>query len=80
MTFEVYVAEYPGDEWWMSFAGAIGAPDDKLESVAAALMGAGSAGWFSTRIPALQGKTPQEVLSTEPKGLFIVRTVLGRMP
>ena len=80
MPIEILVAEYPGDSVWTHFAKTIGATDDKILSVANALLGAGSAGWLQSPVPALDGKSPQEVLDHFPDGRLIVRSLIMRMP
>jgi hypothetical protein len=80
MTVSVLLAEYPGDLAWRRFASAYGSTSDEIHSVAAAVLGARSAIWFKTGIPALGGLSPSEVLNDNPDGESILRTVIMRMP
>jgi hypothetical protein len=80
MTLSVLLTEYPGDLAWRGFASAYGSTSDDIHSVAAAVLGAQSAAWFKTGIPALEGLSPSEVLNANSAGESIVRTVIMRMP
>jgi hypothetical protein len=87
--------EYPGDDAWRRFVdvfrpawverpdkgkvvSAIG--DEEFAIVLVDSMGDRAIEWFSTPIGALDKRTPSDVLSNEPSGRTIIRTLLMRMP
>ncbi|WP_156420671.1 MULTISPECIES: antitoxin Xre/MbcA/ParS toxin-binding domain-containing protein [unclassified Sphingopyxis] len=79
MSFEVLVAEYPGDGAWSQFAQAVGAADDKIPSVTYAVLGDRSLSWLEAPVPALDGKSPREVLNERPNGELIIRSLVMRI-
>lgn len=80
MTKSVLLAEYPGDLAWRRFASAYGSTGNDIKHVAAAVLGAPSALWFETGIPALEGLSPSEVFNANSNGEKIIRAVIMRMP
>jgi hypothetical protein len=54
--------------------------NQQLASVLSSLMGAGAIDWYLHPIPALNDKTPNEVMENEVHGIRVLRTLLMRMP
>ena len=89
MSIAILVHEYPGDQAWDHFVsviasgsqdGSLKLADKAIARVLTASMGARASDWLDYHVPALEGRTPTDVLSSHPDGAKAIRTVLMRMP
>jgi hypothetical protein len=85
--------EFPGDELWHDFASAVLREVDvpRLEAVfdgidvetaqvIKALAGDRAPVWYTSRVPALDGATPSQVVAEFADGPLIIRSLLMRFP
>lgn len=87
--------EYPGDDSWFNYVSVFSKnwnnylhesqdlsllADKQLAAIISTKMGKNANIWFFSPCPALESRTPKEVLENEPSGNLILRTLLMRMP
>ena len=89
MSIDILIAEYPGDLAWQRFVDVfphqpgrprLGLQDEGIERVLAGDMGENGSRWLEYPVPALEHRTPSDVLANHPQGQLAVRSVLMRMP
>lgn len=80
MAVAALVAGYPGDDAWTRFARAWDARGETVDAVAHAILGDASERWMRTSVPALEGRTPLDVLEAEREGERAIRSLVMRLP
>lgn len=92
---ELLINQYPGDTAWENFYHVFKddwncldnkdeylhvISDEKIAAVIAVKMGNRGLSWFSSTIPALDGKTPAQVFYSSPNGKLAIKNLIMRMP
>jgi hypothetical protein len=86
--------EYPGNEAWSNFVACflvewqsfekkeklVSRLDEDIAIVLSYFVGDNWLSWLESKVPALDGATPAEVMAKYPDGKTAIRSLLMRMP